>query len=101
MRDKSGNLTESLSALKYAKEYYNRIDKRILSQSDEHKQYLSKICSDMAVLLTRLRDFNGAIKCYKEALAAKPGDSNVLVAICRLYMQVIYIINYYGSAETY
>lgn len=42
----------------------------------------------MAVLMTRLRDFNGAIKSYKESLAVKPGDPKVLVALSRLYMQV-------------
>lgn len=89
VRDKSGNLTESLSALKAAKENHSRLEKRILSQSDEHKEMLSQICSDMAVLMTRLRDFNGAIKCYKESLTVKPGDPKILVALARLHMQVI------------
>ncbi|KAK6629913.1 hypothetical protein RUM43_003734 [Polyplax serrata] len=88
VRDKSGNLTESLSALKAAKENYSTVDKRIFAQSAEHKDTLAAIYSDMAILLTRLRDFNGAIRCYKESLTAKPGDSKILVAMCRLYMQI-------------
>lgn len=89
VRDRSGNLTESLAALKAAKENHNRIEKRVLNQSEEHKEIVSSICSDMAVLMARLRDFNGAIKCYKEALAVKPNDTKILVALCRLYIQVL------------
>lgn len=88
MRDKSGSLTDSLAALKEAKENHCKMEKRTLAQSDSHKAIVVEICNDTALLLTRLRDFNGAIKAFREALAFRPNDPKVLAGLARLYMQV-------------
>lgn len=80
-------MTDSLVALKQAKENHLKIEKRTLLQSDVHKAILVDICNETALLMTRLRDFNGAIKAFKEALTFRPNDTRILAGLARLYMQ--------------
>ena len=48
------------------------------------------MCSKMAEHAANQRDFERAIKLYKEALQHDPEDAPTLLALAKLYMQVLH-----------
>lgn len=49
----------------------------------------AKLCHQIAVYATALRDFHKAIEFYKKALTFNPDNINFQIALAKLYLQVI------------
>lgn len=92
VREKAGNIQASLSTLRDAHENQSRVLKRInieqSADSNEERQVAASICQQMAEYCNMLRDYDSAIRHYKEALKYSPEDTNTMVDLARLYMQV-------------
>lgn len=92
VREKAGNIQASLTTLKDARDNQSRVLKRMaVDQSGgnmEERKAAANICQQMAEYANMLRDHDAAIRFYKEALAYSPEDTNTLVDLARLYMQV-------------
>jgi tetratricopeptide repeat protein 21B len=92
VREKAGNIQASLTTLKDAHNNQSRVLKRVIVEqsgsSTEERQVAANICQQMAEYANMLRDHDAAIRFYKEALAYSPENTNILVDLARLYMQV-------------
>ncbi|KAF6206423.1 hypothetical protein GE061_017656 [Apolygus lucorum] len=78
VHEKSGDVKKSLRVLKDALEETGRSD----------LEWSAKICQQMAIYSSQLRDHNTAIEHYKRALTYHPGDTSVQIALAKLYMEV-------------
>lgn len=90
VRERAGNITSAIATLKEAKESQVRCIQRASMGSGIviHKQILADICLTMANHCTAVRDFDGAIGHFKDALQQKPTDVNALLSLAKLYMQI-------------
>ncbi|XP_068085087.1 tetratricopeptide repeat protein 21B-like [Anabrus simplex] len=91
VREKSGNIQAALDTLKEAHDNQSRILKRASLDSlasNEQRLIAADICQQMAEHANILRDFDSAIRYYKEALMHNGEDKLTMVALARLYMQV-------------
>ena len=52
-----------------------------------HKENAAKTCRKIADHYNNTRDFENAIKLYKEALQYNPEDTETLLALAKLYLQ--------------
>lgn len=81
---------EALFSLQRARDVQARVLKRVqLEQPDAvpaQKQLAAEICSEIAKHYTFLRDYERAIKFYKEALVYCESDSKVMLELARLYL---------------
>ncbi|KAG9340863.1 hypothetical protein JZ751_020056 [Albula glossodonta] len=81
---------EALLSLQRARDVQARILKRVqLEQPDAvpaQKQLAAEICGEIAKHYTFLRDYERAIKFYKEALVYCESDSKVMLELARLYL---------------
>jgi tetratricopeptide repeat protein 21B len=92
VREKSGNINGSLASLKDARDNQHRIQQRLsLDQNanvkEQHK-ILSKICALMAEQSIMIRDNEGAIQHYKEAIKYSSIDTAQQAALAKLFMQL-------------
>uniref|UniRef100_A0A146LJV1 Tetratricopeptide repeat protein 21B n=1 Tax=Lygus hesperus TaxID=30085 RepID=A0A146LJV1_LYGHE len=78
VHEKSGDVKKALRVLKDALEETGRSD----------LEWSAKICQQMAIYSSQLRDHNTAIEHYKRALTYHPGDTSVQIALAKLYMEV-------------
>ena len=92
MREKAGNIQASLTTLKDARDNQSRVLKIMaVDQSGgnmEECKMAANICQQMAEYANMLRDHDAAIRFYKEALAYSAEDTNTLVDLVRLCMQL-------------
>ncbi|KAG7464116.1 hypothetical protein MATL_G00183890 [Megalops atlanticus] len=81
---------EALLSLQRARDVQARVLKRVqLEQPDAvpmQKQLAAEICSEIAKHYTFQRDYERAIKFYKEALVYCESDSKVMLELARLYL---------------
>ncbi|KAJ8385445.1 hypothetical protein AAFF_G00188970 [Aldrovandia affinis] len=81
---------EALLSLQRARDVQARVLKRVqLEQPDSipaQKQLAAEICGEIAKHYTFLRDYERAIKFYKEALVYCESDSKVMLELARLYL---------------
>ncbi|KAK2186994.1 hypothetical protein NP493_181g04009 [Ridgeia piscesae] len=87
---KQENLADSQTYLNKARELQSRVLKRAqLEQPDSvpsHKQLLASICSELARQAADKRDYERAIKNYKEAVHYSDNDGKVSLELSKLYM---------------
>uniref|UniRef100_A0A6M2DHR9 Putative o-linked n-acetylglucosamine transferase ogt n=1 Tax=Xenopsylla cheopis TaxID=163159 RepID=A0A6M2DHR9_XENCH len=93
VKEKSGNLTESIVFLNEAKENQIKVIKRISLDGNasliaEQQRISSQVCILMAEQYSRLRESTQAIEQYKDALKFQPNNSEILSALARVYMQI-------------
>ncbi|KAK0172883.1 hypothetical protein PV328_006149 [Microctonus aethiopoides] len=90
VQERAEKINVSITTLKEAKETQLRYVQRMATGSGiiEQKKILAEICLKMADHCTVIRDFDGAIIHYKDALQYKSGDVNALLSLAKLYMQV-------------
>lgn len=92
VREKSGNISSSLSTLKEARDNQYRIQQRsnIDSNANAREQHkiLSKICNLMAEHSMMVRDNEQAILHYKEAIKFSPQDTAQQASLAKLFMQL-------------
>lgn len=60
----------------------------LLGTAGEQIRTSVEICTRMAELCISMRDNEKATHFYKEALALSPSNSEILVALAKLYLQV-------------
>ncbi|XP_048871259.1 tetratricopeptide repeat protein 21B isoform X2 [Brienomyrus brachyistius] len=81
---------EALLSLQRARDVQARVLKRVqLEQADAvavQKQLAAEICSEIAKHYTCQRDYEKAIKFYKEALVYCESDGKVMLELARLYL---------------
>uniref|UniRef100_A0A6I8NVL7 Tetratricopeptide repeat domain 21B n=1 Tax=Ornithorhynchus anatinus TaxID=9258 RepID=A0A6I8NVL7_ORNAN len=81
---------EAISSLQQARDLQARILKRVqMEQPDAvptQKQLASEICAELAKHSAAQRDFEKAIKFYKEALVYWDTDNKVMLELARLYL---------------
>lgn len=92
VREKSGDISLSLSTLKEARDNQYRIQQRAnidenANTREQHK-ILSKICNLMAEQSMMVRDSEKAIVHYKEAIKFSPQDISQKASLAKLYMQL-------------
>jgi tetratricopeptide repeat protein 21B len=92
VREKSGNISSSLSTLKEARDNQHRIQQRISidqnANAREQHKILSKICALMAEQSIMIRDNEKAIQHYKESIKFSPQDISQQASLAKLYMQL-------------
>ncbi|XP_066301202.1 tetratricopeptide repeat protein 21B-like [Branchiostoma lanceolatum] len=87
---KAGKIEEALAALNKARDTQARVLKRVhVEQPDgvpAQKQLATSICSQMAQHAKEQRDYDKAIKFYKEALVYSDNDGKAMLELARLYL---------------
>ncbi|CAG0886786.1 unnamed protein product, partial [Cyprideis torosa] len=92
VQEKSGVLEAALLTLNRARDLQNRVLKRAAVESpdaaEEQRELAASICRQMAQHAVTERNWEKAIKLYKEAISSYPEDSDSLLALARLYLTV-------------
>ncbi|XP_071507875.1 tetratricopeptide repeat protein 21B-like [Diadema antillarum] len=87
---KGNKIEDAMLALTKARDTQARVLKRVqVEQPDnvpEQKELATGICSQMAEQCTSQRDFDKAIKFYKEALVYSSHDAKAMLELARLYL---------------
>ncbi|XP_077996608.1 tetratricopeptide repeat protein 21B-like [Glandiceps talaboti] len=88
---KAGKLDDCMLSLSNARDVQARVLKRVqLEQPDAvptQKALATTICAQMAKHATEQREFDKAIKLYKEALIYTDNDGKAMLELARLYLQ--------------
>ncbi|XP_004703829.1 tetratricopeptide repeat protein 21B isoform X1 [Echinops telfairi] len=81
---------EALTSLQQALELQARILKRVQMEKPDavpaQKQFAADICSEIAAHLVAQRDYEKAIKFYREALVYCETDNKIILELARLYL---------------
>ncbi|KXJ11499.1 tetratricopeptide repeat protein 21B [Exaiptasia diaphana] len=89
---KSNSMEQTLNTLIQAKDLQTRVLKRVAVEQPDavqaQKLLAAKICSEMAELSTTSREYDKAIKYYKEALAYDDTHKASMLALAKLYLTV-------------
>lgn len=89
---KSLDMEENLNVLTRARDVQIRVLKRVgIEQPDQvpiQKLEAAQICCDMAELATSKREYDQAIKSYREALSYDRSHSKAMVALAKLHLLV-------------
>ncbi|XP_068223465.1 tetratricopeptide repeat protein 21B-like [Palaemon carinicauda] len=92
VNERNGNYEEALKALGKGKEIQVKVLKRsqveLPDTVPEQKQLAGSMCAKMAEYAANQREFEKAIKLYKEALQYDPENATTLLALAKLYMQI-------------
>jgi tetratricopeptide repeat protein 21B len=92
VRERSGNISSSLTTLKEARDNQIRIHQRLNidqnSNSREQSKILSKICALLAEQSILIRDNEQAIQHYKESIKYSPQDIVLQASLAKLFMQL-------------
>ncbi|XP_043931290.1 tetratricopeptide repeat protein 21B [Protopterus annectens] len=87
---KMENIEESISYLQQGREVQARVLKKVQleqpSIAPAQKQFAAEICAEIANHFTTQRDYEQAIKFYKEALVYCETDNKVMLELARLYL---------------
>ena len=87
---KRNQIDESMTTLSKARDTQIRVLKRVqVEQPDAvpaQKQFAASICSDLAKHAITQRDYDRAIKFYKEALVYNDNDGKLMLELARLYL---------------
>ncbi|KAK3857879.1 hypothetical protein Pcinc_020970 [Petrolisthes cinctipes] len=91
VHERSGHYEQALATLSRGKDVQVRVLKRsqveLPDSVPEQRQLAGSMCGKMAEHASNQRDFDRAIKLYKEALTYDPDHPSTLLALARLYMQ--------------
>uniref|UniRef100_A0A8C4RW38 Tetratricopeptide repeat domain 21A n=1 Tax=Erpetoichthys calabaricus TaxID=27687 RepID=A0A8C4RW38_ERPCA len=92
IHSKSGKSPEAMDALNKAYDVQSRVLKRLVLEQPEiiptQKLLASSLLSLMAEQCVSQKDFDSAIKHYKEALSFLEKDSKLLISLARLYLDL-------------
>ncbi|XP_071548285.1 tetratricopeptide repeat protein 21B-like [Panulirus ornatus] len=92
VHERAGNYEQALSTLSKGKDVQVRVLKRaqveLPDTVPEQRQLAGNMCGKMAEHAASQRDFERAIKLYKEALQYDPEHASTLLALAKLYMQI-------------
>ncbi|XP_064419793.1 tetratricopeptide repeat protein 21B [Latimeria chalumnae] len=88
---KMEKMDEAILSLQRAREVQARVLKRVQLEQPEavptQKQFAAEICANIAKHSTAQRDYEKAIKFYKEALVYCETDNKVMLELARLYLE--------------
>ncbi|XP_027210397.1 tetratricopeptide repeat protein 21B-like isoform X1 [Penaeus vannamei] len=92
VHERAGHFDQALSTLSKAKDVQVKVLKRaqveLPDSVAEQKQLAGSMCSKMAEHAANQREFDQAIRLYKEALQYDPEHAPTLLALAKLYMQI-------------